>query len=236
MFVFTGSKYIVNIMKKNDNFQYVLTINQWAIIEFFKAKQFNLERLKELKGEHYFILTLIVKLYLNKNLINKTFKGSVYTWMGNTLFYDNLPLTFVKKAKIVKEKKREDLSLKRNLQNYLKRLIDLGFIYRVTENETTRYLRVDEVFLSKCNKGNIKLSPLELVNKFAKKSIKVIEKEYTQLLPYGRYSSLEKTFFGNEHFNQYMYDKYDFDKQDICLRFKIYLDECIKDPFYKIKG
>ncbi|EAR11707.1 hypothetical protein PI23P_00845 [Polaribacter irgensii 23-P] len=189
-------------MKKNDNFQYVLTINQWVIIEFFKAKQFNLERSKELKGKHYFILTLIVKLYLNKNLINKTFKGSVYTLMGNTLFYDNLPLTFVKKAKIVKEKKREDLSLKRNLQNYLKRLIDLGFIYRVIENETIRYLRVDEVFLSKCNKVKIKLSPLELVNKFAKKSIKIIEKEYTQLLPYGRYSSLEKTFFVNEHFNQ----------------------------------
>jgi hypothetical protein len=223
-------------MEIKDNYEYNVSINQRAIIEFFRTKNINLERLKELKGEHYFILSFIVKKYLNKNLVNKVFKGGKYTWMGNSFFYDNLPLTFVKMAKTEKDKKKEYDALKRNLQNYLKRLIDLGFIYRITENETTRFLRVDSVLLDKCNRGENRSSPLELVNKYSKKELKVIQKEYTQFLPYGRYPSLEKSFFYNEHVDQYMYDKYDFDKQDILLRFRLYLDECVKDPYYEIKA
>jgi hypothetical protein len=222
-------------MKINDNYRYIVNVNQWALIEYFKAKKIKMERLKELKGEHLLILSLIVELYLNKNLTNKTFKGLDYTWMANSLFYDNLPILFIKKAKTKKGKIAEKLSLKRNLQNYLTRLIDLGIIYRIVENETTRFLRVDQIFLAKCNKGEIKLSPLEFVNKYYKKEFYSIKKGYQILLPYNRYPAIESKFFDEEHYNQYMNKDFTIDKHDLFLRFKLYLDECLKDPYYNKK-
>jgi hypothetical protein len=223
-------------MKINDNYSYIVSVDQWALIEYFKAKKINLERLRDIKGDHLLILSLIVGFYLNEKLITKTFKGLDYTWMSNTLFYDNIPVMFIRKAITKKEKKREELSLKRNLQNYLTRLIDLGIIHRIIENESTRFLRVDEVFLTKCNRGKVKLSPLDFVNKYHKKEFYAIKKEYEMVLPYSRYPALESKFFDNEHFNQYMNKDFTIDKQYLFSRFRMYLDECVKDPYYKIKG
>ena len=62
-------------MKINDNYRYVVSVNQWALIEYFKAKNLSLDRLKEIKGAPLMVLSLIVELYLDEKLKNKTFKG-----------------------------------------------------------------------------------------------------------------------------------------------------------------
>jgi hypothetical protein len=222
-------------MKINENFRYAVHIDQWAILEYFKTQEIELERMKNLKGEHYLILGFIVDSCFNTRLTNKEVKGLTYTWMGNSLFFNNLPLTFIRTAKTKKDKKKEYSSLKRNLQNYLNRLIEYDFIYRVIENKTTRYLRVNQRFLTLCNKGENKISPLLMVNKYFKKELQEIEKEYKPTLPHARYESNVSTFFNIEEDEQYIYDK-NFDKDNLLMRLRKYLDECVKDPYYENKG
>jgi hypothetical protein len=156
-------------MKINENFRHAVHIDQWAILEYFKTQEIDLERLKYLKGEHYMILGYIIDNFLNTGLKNKEFEGLNYTWMGNSLFFNNLPIIFIRTSKTKEGKKKEYLSLKRNLQNYLNRLIEFGFIYREIDNKTTRYLRVNERFLTLCDKGKYKISTLKRVNKYFKK-------------------------------------------------------------------
>jgi hypothetical protein len=214
-------------MKINENFRYAVHIDQWAIIEYFKNQKKDLERVKLLKGRHYMILGFIIGGYLATGLKNKEIKGATYTWMGNSHFFDNLPLVFIRSAKTKQDKEKEYLTLKRNLQNYLDRLIEFGFIYREIENET-RYLRVDNVLLSKCNKGPNKVSPLDNVNKYFKKELLAIQKEYVPQLPNKiRYEKMLKKFFFDEEWDH---------KDDLFIRLRKYLDECVKDPYYKIKA
>jgi len=222
-------------MKINENIRYSVHVDQWAILEYFKVQEIDLEHLKYLKGEHYMILGFIIDSFLNTGLKNKEVEGLNYTWMGNSLFFNNLPIIFIRTSKTKEGKKKEYLSLKRNLQNYLNRLIEFGFIYREIENET-RYLRVDNVLLSKCNKGPNKVSPLDNVNKYFKKELLAIQKEYVPQLPNKiRYEKMLKKFFFDEEWDQSYYNK-PFDKDDLFIRLRKYLDECVKDPYYKIKA
>jgi len=222
-------------MKINENFRYAVHVDQWAILEYFKVQEIDLEHLKYLKGEHYMILGYIIDSFLNTGLKNKEFEGLNYTWMGNSLFFNNLPIIFIRTSKTKEGKKKEYLSLKRKLQNYLNRLIEFGFIYREIDNKTTRYLRVNERLLTLCNKGKYKISTLKKVNKHFKKEIQEIEKEYKPQLHYKSYKNAVDIVFDKEDYDRYMFDK-PFDKDGLFIRLRKYLDECIKDPYYKIKA
>lgn len=222
-------------MKINENFRYAVHVNQWAILEYFKVQKIDLEHLKYLKGEHYMILGYIIDNFLNTGLKNKEFEGLNYTWMGNSLFFNNLPIIFIRTSKTKEGKKKEYLSLKRNLQNYLNRLIEFGFIYREIDNKTTRYLRVNERLLTLCDKGKYKISTLKRVNKYFKKEFQEIEKEYKPQLDHKSYKNAVDIVFDKEDYDQQMFDK-PFDKDDLFIRLRKYLDECVKDPHYKIKA
>lgn len=223
-------------MKINDEYTFTVRVNQYAVIEFCRLKKISLERLKDLTGNHFMILSVIVQWYSNESFVSKKINGGSYTFMANSLFYHNVPILFIKNAKTEIEIKKEDAALKRNLQNYLSRLIDFGFISRIIVNEKTRYLKVDDTLLKIYNLGENKLSPLGYLEKYYKNDLSVIRKIYNVSLPPKRYSSIENIFFSNESFKLGESRYFGIDKQNLFNRFETYLNSCVEDPFYEKKG
>ncbi|MCH3885924.1 hypothetical protein [Tenacibaculum aquimarinum] len=246
-------------MNINENFKHNINVNQWAFIKHLRAEKISIEVLKGFKGNHYTILFFIIDLYVRKGIIKINIYGSIYAYMSTNLFINNLPIVFYKneieinkiekklksnlfktngeREKYIKKlnqlKNKEYNRLNRNLQNYLKVLINNGLVDVEIVNRNKRYIKVNSRLLRLCNKGKDKLTPLEYVEKNFNNDLMIIKNKYIHLLPQKRYAVLKCKFFNNEYVNQLQQKNYTIDKFDILFRFEEYLKPCVKDPYFK---
>jgi hypothetical protein len=219
-------------MNINDNYKHKISINQWALLEYFKAKKFSLvvqrDILKKITGTHYILLSQLIYFCSVKKLNKKEFNGVVYTQIDDKLILDNLPLYTDYLA---------DKSTRVNkLKKWVKRLEDYGFIKRQTYNKVSRYVAIDNVLLEKLKP----LPPLQHLQLYHKKELLKIKKEYASRLLYNRYDKVFNSFFNNEDYkyceNVLKNRDTTIDSQGLINRLKLYLDKEIETPLYQNKN
>ncbi|MBG7612103.1 hypothetical protein IU405_07560 [Polaribacter sp. BAL334] len=219
-------------MKINDNYKYLISVNQWALIEFFNLNKIGKERFKKLKSNHCILLFLLVDLCTKGNFLKKSVNGFVYTYISTSLILDNLPLFYLKDTNQDNQKEYERLN--RTLQNLFNRLKELGLLKIYIEGNTKRYVYINSEFLRLCNKGDDKLTPFEFVCKYWLNDLEEIRGKY--LYSFNRnknkYFKVEEKFFFNEYSYQLEKTNYNISKWDILPRLESYITENIKDPYF----
>ena len=204
-------------MKIKENYKYSISINHWAIIEFLKDK-YDINQIKDLKIEHYYLLSGIIHFYLLEGLKHLKVERDMYTLMADNLFFNNLPFLSCGLRTL-----KERVSL---LEKY-------GFISRYIENQNKRYIRVNRKLLHLLNKGDLDISPVTYLKKYFTKEFNGIYKKYVGMLPYKRIDKLIKSFDDKEHLSQYMSDSYNIPSDELLNRLELYLDKCVNDPYHQ---